>query len=329
MSSTNQPMGPLDHLHRLSRRYPDAWREFDRLRAHPPPEVQWPAWCFAPMAAAYALATRGQPEPPQGIDVALLAAFGAWRPTQGVYAFHAEMQDALLSSSMAGDLPVDVLHTLPEWCVYVRTPGVACLGAALQGFWAHLEVDDGDGREELRLLLHFGETLLPIPIHLGGSLQAGLDKAHLEAMSQAALASGQAFPAMSSPLASAQLSGLVSMLLYLCIEEPELSAGGSGRPRRPRAQPRKKGKFPRLVPPDAPVVWQVGEQLGRRIAAGRTAEGASDRKGPAPHIRTAHWHTYWVGSERTQDRRRVLRWLPPIPVNAPDDEVLGDEGKGA
>jgi len=34
-----------------------------------------------------------------------LAAFGAWRPTQGLYAFHAEMQDVLLSSSMVGDLP--------------------------------------------------------------------------------------------------------------------------------------------------------------------------------------------------------------------------------
>ena len=43
-----------------------------------------------------------------------------------------------------------------------------------------------------------------------------------------------------------------------------------------------------------------------------------------PHIRRAHWHTYWVGpmDEVYPKRKTILKWLPPIPVNVTDVEKL-------
>ena len=32
------------------------------------------------------------------------------------------------------------------------------------------------------------------------------------------------------------------------------------------------------------------------------------------HIHRAHWHHYWVGSERRGDRHVGLRWMPPVQV---------------
>ena len=37
---------------------------------------------------------------------------------------------------------------------------------------------------------------------------------------------------------------------------------------------------------------------------------------PRPHVRAAHWHTFWVGprSAKFPDRKPIIRWLPPIPI---------------
>ena len=40
---------------------------------------------------------------------------------------------------------------------------------------------------------------------------------------------------------------------------------------------------------------------------------------PRPHVRRAHWHSYWVGQkDQPEARSVVLKWLPPIPVNVQD-----------
>jgi hypothetical protein len=73
------------------------------------------------------------------------------------------------------------------------------------------------------------------------------------------------------------------------------------------------------TPPDRPTHWEVGYRLGaalRRASAERSSEeptGTHSR--PRPHIRRAHWHSYWVGKWNEPDARAVvLKWLPPIAV---------------
>ena len=59
---------------------------------------------------------------------------------------------------------------------------------------------------------------------------------------------------------------------------------------------------------------RLGAALRAAYHARETAPegaGASVR----PHVRRAHWHTYRIGEGRAE---RVLRWLPPIPVNVTD-----------
>jgi hypothetical protein len=40
-----------------------------------------------------------------------------------------------------------------------------------------------------------------------------------------------------------------------------------------------------------------------------------------PHIRRAHWHTFRRGP-RDGEQTRVIRWLPPIPVNVDETGVI-------
>ena len=58
--------------------------------------------------------------------------------------------------------------------------------------------------------------------------------------------------------------------------------------------------------------------------------GQSLRADPKAHIRRAHWHHYWVGSERRGDRHLELRWIPPVQVGGatPAPKVINiKEGK--
>lgn len=35
-----------------------------------------------------------------------------------------------------------------------------------------------------------------------------------------------------------------------------------------------------------------------------------------PHVRRAHWHHFWIGSEKAGNRKLVIRWLPPIAIGS-------------
>lgn len=42
------------------------------------------------------------------------------------------------------------------------------------------------------------------------------------------------------------------------------------------------------------------------------SSSASSKK--TPHVRRAHWHHFWIGSEKAGNRELVVRWLPPMAI---------------
>lgn len=315
---------PVEHLREMMRRYPDLGREVDRFRAGRGTALpDWPDWCFLPMAAWMAIATGGSPSPiPTPRDVytmQLLAAVGTWRYTQGIYRIDPDLRAALTESDVSGDLPSEVLHRLPEWSVYVDTPGMAWGNADLYGFWAHLEADANTGDTELRILLDQDAALTAVPVHLGPwPLVEAVERTIRESRQQAAKI-GLRMPdtGNASVILADQLVPLISILLYLCSDEPEIDnerqPGTS--PRFPVPKRTKRGV--RLFAPDRPTVWIVGHRIGDVIRESRTLAQAGDRRVRA-HIRRGHWHGYWRGP-RDGERRFLYHWLPPMVVGGGDD----------
>lgn len=295
---------PRDAVEQASRDYPGAWGVLDQFRAdrgqQGPPD--WPAWCYLPMAAAYAVVSGGGPRrvaPERAGDVARLAALAAWRMTQGIYRFDPAVYDAVRSTPVAGDIPADVLYRLPEWCVYVETPGLSAYGRALHGAWAHLESDAGTGRPELRLLLDAEGAMIPVPLHLGQwPLSESISRCLAESSRQLQALGGPQIPAgAAAPLREA-IEPIVSLVLYLCSQASEIGAGAR-RPGNPEPKRTKRGW--RMFAADRPTTWDVGQRLGaalrRAYQAEQTSGGdaAGEHAGPRPHIRRAHWHGYWSG----------------------------------
>ena len=343
----------LDHLAAAATLYPGAWRLVDEYRAgrgtHYP---DWPDWCFVPINATAGIVASDagvsildlpRRFPERIPDAARLAALASWRMTQGIYRFDPSLYAALVDTPVTGDLPVDVLLRMPEWCVYVETPGHLYAGDALHGFWAHLDSDEGSDTLELRLLLD-GDSpasgLAPIPIHLVGGIAQGLDAFVERARANALKAGlGDVFESVASSergVAAIRrgVEPLVSLLLYLCSELPDLSRGGQAEmPARPEpVRTRRHGM--RLFPAESPRRWDVGARIGAALRAAYQREHTGGDPSPTgramrPHIRRAHWHTILSGPRKAEDgssipssdRLATLRWMPPLPINvdSPDD----------
>ena len=319
-------MRPVEHLTAASHLYPNAWRQVEQFRARRGHDLpKWPGWCFLPMAGWHNIVCRDQGGSIPihiGPDIGRLAAVGTWRYSQGVYRFDKDIYASLWSTAIAGDIPAEVLLRLPEWCLYVETPGCRFAGAPLHGFFVHLEWDVNDQRHELRLVLDGEQMLLPVPIHLGQwSLAHAVERViieatrHIPAGTLVQVPSGQVIEELSG-----MYGPLLSLVLYLCSDEPDY--GPTQRPTRPRPKRTKAGW--RLFPASGPRIWIIGEDTGRRIRVSTQKNSATTDRTVRPHLRRAHWHGFWTGP-RDGQRRFRYKWLSPIFVgdkNHEDQETL-------
>ena len=63
------------------------------------------------------------------------------------------------------------------------------------------------------------------------------------------------------------------------------------------------------------VGYRIGSALRRVYRKYDTPSESSGkfRSSPRPHIRRAHWHSYWIGP-KDGERKVILKWLPPVLV---------------
>jgi len=321
---------PHHHLRAIRAQYPDAWIQVEQLRAQRGKSLPaWPEWCYLPLAGAYAIVSgAGEERVPmeRAPAIGVLGALAAWRVTQGIYEYDPTLLEALVATPVDGDLPIELLQRLPDWCVYCMTPGLEFeAGVPLHGFFAHLEWDEATRRQELRFALDVtkagsDQLVIPLPLHLvGGGIAESLAAAVAAAERQAA-AQGVDIGAKLEAIqrfGTERLAPLVSIVLYLCSEAAEIHE---------RAVEQAARQHPRQPPrayPKAPTTWEVGYRLGAALRLAEQREEASPAGGaharPRAHIRRAHWHTYLTGTGRSVPQ---LRWLPSIPVNVDQGEIV-------
>ncbi len=325
-----------------SRIYPDAWKQTDQFRQDRGKKLPfWPDWCFLPLAGAFAIVSAEAER--QGIDlhknvsiindVGIIAALAAWRVTQGVYRFDPDVYKAVIETPITGDIPHDIFFNMPEWCLYIETPGLFFLSAPLKGFFVHLEHDVGaGGRKELRFVfdLDLPESTIPSlishVIHLGPwTLKECVNRALDIAKKQTKSYPNMELPDEATDVLKGIFTPLVSLLLYICSINSEIESKGR-RPKRPQLVKTRKG--PRLFAPNKPTTWDVGVRMGAALRQARNVsyaetEGLAEgkqRSGPRPHVRRAHWHGYWTGP-KDKNQKYVLKWLNPILVGSGDIPV--------
>lgn len=279
-------------------------------------KTEWPDWCFIPMGAwnAIIFADGAITTLEQTLEVAKVAAVGAWRYTQGIYRFDETLYEAIAETELAGDLPSDVLFRLPEYCVYVELPEQA---GSIKGFFAHLEYCKKNERAELRFYIDQASSTWPFVLHIGDwSIEEAIWRACNAAIEQFSDASRQeqAKKLIEEHIASTvrMFSMFTNLLLYLASDEPDIEHVAMEMPKRPA--PRKTKNGLELEPPTKPRVWNVGTTVGKAINKWKKEPTGKEGSSPMPHVRKAHWHGFWRGS-RNGERNFFYKWLPPILVN--------------
>jgi hypothetical protein len=269
--------------------------------------------------------------------------WASWRMTQGIYRFDPALYPHLIHTEGSAEIPASMLMQLPEWCVYIETPGLTIptlMGnrpdTNLYGAWLRLDVDnDAGGAPVLFITLDsdLDEEVGVQPtqmVYLGGSVADGV-RASIKRV-QAEL--GHDYDADFIEKKMIQWIGpVVNLALYLCAA-PEFSRNGqAATPANPSPKKTKRGT--KLFAADGPAVWDVGVRIGSALRAAYQREqaggdAAGDGHQVRPHMRRAHWHTVVSGKRKAADgsaippekRRRELRWMPPIAVNVDDLNAL-------
>ncbi|EKA7659286.1 hypothetical protein OL397_004460 [Salmonella enterica] len=230
-------------------------------------------------------------------DIARLSGLAAWRATQGIYRFDPDLYAALITTPV-DRLPAEVLTLLPEWGVYVETPG----HDRFTGFFAHCDYDPRSKSPELRLLLDTVDNLIPVAIPvMNGMLSDAIDTAT---------------PGFGKQLAD-MCQPLVSLVLYICSVSADFGHYTAFRP-----MPKKTKRGLRLFPPDKSTVINTGERIGSVLRASRQISQNSAPAVPTgrtvqPHVRRAHWHGYWSGTPR----KLSIRWMHPVLVKVIETEA--------
>lgn len=302
--------------------FPGVWKRAEKKREKLAKNL--PAWCYLPFDVWIKAACESIR--PGGVDKRTLSNFagavstiGTWRITRGIYRFDPDLMSEIIDTPVEGEIPCEVLRRLPEWCVYVETPGFECDGENIHGFFAHLEKEENSDNEELVMLINTEKGCSLEIVHLGDySLDDGIRIA-LEKYGSYIPGglSGEARAALMRR-SGRRLEPLLSLLLYLCSANADIG-NDARKPRIPKPVRASNGKK-KILAAGNTRIWDVGERVGAAIRRGReaarfsgggaTAGGGGSKR---PHVRRAHWHGYWYGP-REGDRVFKFVWIPPTHV---------------
>lgn len=309
----NELSRPERHLREALVDYPKFAKLVDLVYQMKGREKHWPDDVLIPFGGWKAIVEHYRPEEAgmkslQFLDqTRRLAAVGTWRYAKGVYRFNEELLWALIRTLLPETIPMRVLRRLPDWCPYLQLPEGE---GSLYGYYCYLDYDEHSGARELHIVQDDDSGYwLTVALELteGVSIQESLfshdDKYNAK--------DRQNFVKVIQPV--------LSMLMYLCQDEPEVDDSREPGASPHRVYPKKVKGGKRLFEPLRVRTWDVGDELGQAISA--TAPGRMGAR-KSPHLRRAHWHGYWTGP-RSGERTFVYRWIPPIAVavdNLRDDK---------
>lgn len=254
-----------------------------------------------------------------------------WRACRQVYRIDEIVASELAGQELDGDLPTDALRRMPYPIVYVDSRVPVSYQESTRwahGFFAYI---DRDPRGELDLAIVYlmeddTRSRLSLIIEDGTTLESCLQ--HIEDIDRemAGLTDGTIVKANNfDDVARARLRHCATITLNILLFVLSEENGAEviyAPPRQARGQ--KVGKRT-----NTETVQALGAKLGRSIGEARRA-GYGSSKGTggrtvAPHVRRAHWQSFWTGKRKGRNDNKfgdelIVKWIPPIPIN----EGMGD-----
>jgi hypothetical protein len=334
--SSNMTCRPRQALQELSRKHTTLFKRIDELRRTRWIDLaEWPEYCFLPSVVyGELLVDTGwddmSPEEFSSVShhIRKMFALATWRVTQGIYRFDPDVYDALSFAPQNEMIPYELLLRLPEWCVYIETPGLNVeIGPEIHGVWVYVDAVASHSAYLVFVMDCDGECSFSI------ELKPGTLKEWAESNCRASTAfrnSNIDDVSDGGAAVSGYLTKILPLLLYITSTGAEIG-DGTFVPTNPKPKRVKKGE--RFFPPNSITTWGVAVRMGAAIrkAGLSIAVGKSlGHQSPRGHIRCAHWHGFRSGPMKrkdgtdipTSERRMEVRWMPPLAINLSDEQDL-------
>lgn len=272
-----------------------------------PLRAAYPSYTFLPLDIWYDIALRIAEA--EGLELLPVLAdmffAGTWQYSKGIYTFDPDLLLALSESAIDGNIPADILTRIPEHCVYIDACG---------GFFAQL-LYDPDLHCPL-LGLYGAEQVVFVPL-IHGPLDEALDKYRKLPRFQN---DEDIIGKFTDEIAAQErdfAEKCLNLILYLCSSEPDITTDRQPGYSRYRAEPVKTKKGLRLFPADRVHNHNVGASVGaqlRRVTDTGAEVAPIEYQGGTKraHLRRGHWHGYWKGSRKAEDREFIFHWIPPL-----------------
>lgn len=266
---------------------------------------QWPNWCFIPRNVWVNIIDefrKGYLDREENLPMVMQShVLCTWRYGQGIYEFDPELLAALTDSNAPGKLPADVLLRLPEWCIYVPTSGLTFYGHELYGFFASLDytgmdVDDHDV-PCLEITADTSDGLLSVPLPIDNcTIPEAFERVVAFYRRYADDGGMMNIDSVDFELLEKNIQPLISLLLYLCSDAPEIENRKTPGTSPFRVQAKKvKGGF-KWFPAAGPTVWSVGVEIGETLRKAGYSGGGGSKAGhhKRPHIRLVSCKRHFI-----------------------------------
>ena len=277
---------PAQRLAHFMKRYPETGRLVSQFQQKgiPGHDQGWPDWIFLPTICFEHIVreARGETATAQSVagEMCILGALATWQYSQGIYLpGDLYLQEELAKTPLTGEMPVERFRHLPQWCIYVRTPYMECLGEPLHGFWAYLAWDFKTGCETLALLLDLENDLCMLAMHIGPwSIREGVQKIFDGSKKLAGELNEPGCKRVDNDVGeiAEALTPLIAIVLYLCSDTAEIEHEHTPGlwPAYPRAKKTRHGW--KMFPAPQPTLWRYGKTAGALLR--QAAESNAERQ---------------------------------------------------
>ncbi|MGN0655441.1 MAG: AcrVA2 family anti-CRISPR protein [Ruminiclostridium sp.] len=328
---------PLQCVKDFEQKHPRCWEYIEDFRKKRGKEVPcWNDLVYIPLIDANSIFKAKYNNGKNDINQAsIYAAYAAWRQYKEIYSFSPELTEVLFAQADEDIvIPTDVLYQIPYNSIYISI-------SETEGFFVFFEWNIITNQMELRFCCieddngNSSITNVWVNLDSGNTISEGIRKGlncFRTCMGGIAtyklLIDGEYVVQTEQQMIDEMYriaSKYIQLVLYICSENAEIEENPVQKQitRRP-ADNRPKDVFREIRS------WDVGVKFAKNIKKSRqqSAESETERHSSSPgapkrpHTRRGHWHHYWVGSDKDNSRKLILKWTAPMFIGGGSNDTI-------
>lgn len=230
----------------------------------------------------------------------------SWTISKDVYVFDDTFIDDLVKTPIPSNLPVDIIANIPSYSFYVKYNIMN--DAAVDGFFVTMNYNHEKSCLSLCVILNYIDNnfvVLNFPLEDNNFINNFINGVNESTIEQMGIIINM------NPI----LTKIFNILLYICSNKPDIIESKESIKNKTYLRNRLDRNMPLLIPKKLNII-KVGENIKKaRIFNESSESDIIKHHTKSAHLRRGHWHGYWKGSEKTDNRRFEYNWISPIMIN--------------